>query len=470
MEAGSIPVLLTSPHGERNVIDVVHLVSRMKHIRSSTTKPGAKVLKKFPVSLSKSLGLIEGYGGRGKGGLPATLSPAEEEKAKGPHEKYGYNSYLSEKISLDRSIPDYRPTKCKELKYAKELPQISIIFIFVNEALSVILRSVHSAVNHTPTHLLKEIILVDDNSDEEELKAPLEEYVHKRYPGLVKVVRNQKREGLIRARIEGWKVATGQVTGFFDAHVEFTAGWAEPVLSRIQENRKRVILPSIDNIKQDTFEVQRYENSAHGYSWELWCMYISPPKDWWDAGDPSLPIRPCDTGWADVQVWSLVIVTDPRAPARVWLYLSLGRMSAVRPLGSQHKASISLSRSRVDVSFCSDAPNASAVWLYLSLGRMSAVRPLGSQHKASISLSRSRVDVSFCSDAPNASAKGPCVPRCGFALSNPVFSAMGPFSMELESGKPLQLVCEDHKTHSPHPGLAVTCLLLLWSPSFVPDW
>lgn len=59
----------------------------------------------------------------------------------------------------------------------------------------------------------------------EELKAPLEEYVNKRYPGLVKVVRNQKREGLIRARIEGWKAATGQITGFFDAHVEFTAGW-----------------------------------------------------------------------------------------------------------------------------------------------------------------------------------------------------------------------------------------------------
>ena len=79
-----------------------------------------------------------------------------------------------------------------------------------------------------------------------------------------------------------------QVKGFISASLCFRA---EPVLSRIQENRKRVILPSIDNIKQDTFEVQRYENSAHGYSWELWCMYISPPKDWWDAGDPSLPIR-----------------------------------------------------------------------------------------------------------------------------------------------------------------------------------
>lgn len=59
----------------------------------------------------------------------------------------------------------------------------------------------------------------------EQLKGPLEEYVNKRYPGLVKIVRNQKREGLIRARLEGWKMATGEVTGFFDAHVEFTPSW-----------------------------------------------------------------------------------------------------------------------------------------------------------------------------------------------------------------------------------------------------
>ncbi|GAA6066584.1 polypeptide N-acetylgalactosaminyltransferase 9-like [Tachysurus ichikawai] len=54
---------------------------------------------------------------------------------------------------------------CKQLAYSDDLPQISVVFIFVNEALSVILRSVHSVVNHTPAHLLKEIILVDDNSD-----------------------------------------------------------------------------------------------------------------------------------------------------------------------------------------------------------------------------------------------------------------------------------------------------------------
>lgn len=66
---------------------------------------------------------------------------------------------------------------------------------------------------------------------------------------------------------------------------------AEPVLARIKEDRKRIILPSIDNIKHDTFEVERYENSGHGYNWELWCMYINPPKQWWDEGDTSAPIR-----------------------------------------------------------------------------------------------------------------------------------------------------------------------------------
>lgn len=64
-----------------------------------------------------------------------------------------------------------RPTcRCRKVNFPRDLQQISLIFIFVNEALSVILRSVHSAVNHTPAHLLKEIILVDDNSDDGQLQ------------------------------------------------------------------------------------------------------------------------------------------------------------------------------------------------------------------------------------------------------------------------------------------------------------
>ncbi|KAM6944220.1 polypeptide N-acetylgalactosaminyltransferase 9 [Anarhichas minor] len=240
--------------------------------------------------LAKPMGLVEGPGGLGQGGAAATLGE-DSHDVEGKYEEYGYNAQLSDRISLDRSIPDYRPKKCKQLTYPEDLPQISVVFIFVNEALSVILRSVHSVVNHTPAHVLKEIILVDDNSDSVELKFNLDQYVNKRYPGLVKIVRNSKREGLIRARIHGWNAATAPVVGFFDAHVEFNPGWAEPILTRMKEDHTRIILPAIDNIKYNTFEVQQYANAAHGYNWGLWCMYIIPPQEWLDKGDETAPIR-----------------------------------------------------------------------------------------------------------------------------------------------------------------------------------
>lgn len=66
---------------------------------------------------------------------------------------------------------------------------------------------------------------------------------------------------------------------------------AEPILTRVKEDHTRIILPAIDNIKFNTFEVQQYANAAHGYNWGLWCMYIIPPQEWLDKGDETAPIR-----------------------------------------------------------------------------------------------------------------------------------------------------------------------------------
>lgn len=82
------------------------------------------------------------------------------------------------------------------------------------------------------------------------------------------------------------------VEGFFPfTHLPVPACRAEPILSRIKENHSRIILPAIDNIKYNTFEVQQYANAAHGYNWGLWCMYIIPPQEWLDKGDETAPIR-----------------------------------------------------------------------------------------------------------------------------------------------------------------------------------
>uniref|UniRef100_A0A8C9RXU4 Polypeptide N-acetylgalactosaminyltransferase 18 n=1 Tax=Scleropages formosus TaxID=113540 RepID=A0A8C9RXU4_SCLFO len=222
------------------------------------------------------------------------LSPESRRIALKKFQYYGYNGYLSDRLSLDRAIPDLRPDGCRNISYPTNLPQVSIVFIFVNEALSVILRSIHSAMSRTPRHLLKEIILVDDNSSNEELKENLQEFVEEtnsQQPGFIKVVRHDKQEGLIRSRVSGWRAASAPVVALFDAHVEFNTGWAEPILLRIKEDRTRIVSPSFDNIKYDTFEIEEYPLSAQGFDWELWCRYLNPPKSWWNLANNTAPIR-----------------------------------------------------------------------------------------------------------------------------------------------------------------------------------
>jgi polypeptide N-acetylgalactosaminyltransferase len=55
--------------------------------------------------------------------------------------------------------------RCKDLTYDSDLPSASVVIVFTNEAWSSLLRTVHSVLNGSPTHLLKEIVLVDDCSD-----------------------------------------------------------------------------------------------------------------------------------------------------------------------------------------------------------------------------------------------------------------------------------------------------------------
>lgn len=50
--------------------------------------------------------------------------------------------------------------------YDYSLPSASVIIIFYNEPWSILLRTVRSVLNGSPSRILKEILLVDDHSDE----------------------------------------------------------------------------------------------------------------------------------------------------------------------------------------------------------------------------------------------------------------------------------------------------------------
>ncbi|XP_061275073.1 probable polypeptide N-acetylgalactosaminyltransferase 8, partial [Bos javanicus] len=222
------------------------------------------------------------------------LSEAQQKEAEDLFQKFGYNVYLSDRLPLDRTLPDTRDSRCHWKQYPSQLPSLSVILIFMDEALSVIQRAITSIIQRTPPRLLKEIILVDDFSSHGELKADLDEKIklyNQKCPGLLKIVRHTERRGLAAARNTGREAATADVVAILDAHIEVNVGWAEPILARIQEDRTVIVSPVFDNILFDTFELIKYALAVDGFNWELWCRYDALPKAWVDLHDVTAPVR-----------------------------------------------------------------------------------------------------------------------------------------------------------------------------------
>ncbi|XP_060086153.1 polypeptide N-acetylgalactosaminyltransferase 13-like [Ylistrum balloti] len=183
------------------------------------------------------------------------LPPGEKEKYEEMFEEHQFSKYVSDKISVRRRLSDGRLQSCKDVVYDRPLPTTSIIICFHNEAFSVMLRTIWSVLDRSPLNLIKEIILVDDFSSSEELKKPLEDYIAQLK--IVKIVRTKKREGLIRARLLGYSVATGEVLTFLDSHCECFHGWLEPLLTRIAEDSTRAVTPVINSIGHHMFGVDQ---------------------------------------------------------------------------------------------------------------------------------------------------------------------------------------------------------------------
>ncbi|PAV79430.1 hypothetical protein WR25_10624 [Diploscapter pachys] len=230
--------------------------------------------------------------GPGEQGKPVNLpkgDPNVEKEALALYKANGYNAYISDLISLNRSVKDLRNSGCKNMKYSPKLPTVSVIFPFHEEHNSTLLRSVYSIINRSPENLLREIILVDDFSEKPFLGKPLEEFFKKaNIDHIVRVVRTKKREGLIRARQLGAEQASGEVLIFLDAHSEANYGWLPPLLDPIAEDYRTVVCPFVDVIDCETYELRPQDEGARGsFDWAF--NYKRLPLTKKDRANPTHP-------------------------------------------------------------------------------------------------------------------------------------------------------------------------------------
>ncbi|XP_012676061.2 polypeptide N-acetylgalactosaminyltransferase 6-like [Clupea harengus] len=203
-------------------------------------------------------------GAYGRAFVSGHLSPEELEEKKEGLRKTCFNQFASDRISLHRSLGnDTRPPECVDRLFRRcpPLPSTSVIIVFHNEAWSTLLRTVYSVLHTAPAVMLKEIILVDDASTQDHLKAPLERHVQALK--MVRVLRQRERKGLVPARLLGAQEARGEVLTFLDSHCECFHGWLEPLLARIVQEPTAVVSPEIAIIDQDTLKFNKPVPTRH---------------------------------------------------------------------------------------------------------------------------------------------------------------------------------------------------------------
>nr|CAD7574636.1 unnamed protein product [Timema californicum] len=227
--------------------------------------------------------------GKGEQGKPAYLSPDDTALKQTLYKANGFNAALSDEIALNRSLPDIRNPGCKSKKYLRNLPAVSVIVPFHNEHWSTLLRTAVSVINRSPTHLLQEVILVDDASTKEHCKKPLDDYVAQ-HLAKVKVIHLPERSGLIRARLAGARRATAQVLIFLDSHTEANINWLPPLLEPIAEDYRTCVCPFIDVVAFETFEYRAQDEGARGaFDWEF--FYKRLPLLPSDLENPTEPFK-----------------------------------------------------------------------------------------------------------------------------------------------------------------------------------
>lgn len=117
---------------------------------------------------------------------------------------------------------------------------------------------------------------------------PLREYTEKAFHGLTRMHTLNERRGLMVARMEGARIATGEILVFIDGHIEVNVNWLPPLIEPIALNPKLITTPIVDHFSYDTFEYRKTDDGGRGiFNWDLqYRRFPRRPEDSIRMDDP----------------------------------------------------------------------------------------------------------------------------------------------------------------------------------------
>jgi len=161
-----------------------------------------------------------------------------------------------------------RPHGCLSQMYeTSKMPSVSVVIPYLHENFTLIEHTIGSLLANTPPELLDEILFVDDaNAQGWDYTAALQALHPK-----VKVHRNEKRQGLIKAKVTGASVTKSPVIVFLEPHIIANRQWLEPLLAQLAAEPQSVAVPIIDIIPEANTDAYEYVGSPMygGFGWNL---------------------------------------------------------------------------------------------------------------------------------------------------------------------------------------------------------
>src|SRR5690606_36461004 len=138
-------------NGRNDYSSNLHLSSHYKEVIKYQDRRSLRKKNRFEKELIyhdikirglQTLEEFQGYGEMGSAVELRRLSPEQLAVRENLFKKHYLDAYVSNLISLKRSLPDVRREGCKTNDYlTQELPRVSVIICFHNEASSVLLRT-----------------------------------------------------------------------------------------------------------------------------------------------------------------------------------------------------------------------------------------------------------------------------------------------------------------------------------------